>query len=165
MTLRILVFGVLFVSSIILQSTLFHYLKIAGVKPDLLLVIVILYSILKGEKHGARLGFVFGLLEDLLVGRYIGLQALTKMTVGYTIGLLERKVYQDNIIIPAGAAFAGTVLHGILCFIILFLTGSYTLNSINFLPLTAAAAFYNVLIALIIRGRFFYSNRQGLLRA
>lgn len=161
---RVLFFAVMFVGSVVLQSTLFHFIKLDGVKPDLLLVVVVLSAVLQGKRTGAAVGFGYGLIEDLLIGRYIGSQALTKMLTGYIIGNLERKVFPDNIFIPVVVGFMGTVLHHFLYLIALIFIGSFDFNNIqNYLSLTFAAGLYNMCVAVLIYSRMYHSSIQGVL--
>lgn len=162
---RVGFFGVLFILSVVLQSTLLHFLRIGGVKPDLLLVIVVLSAVLKGKRTGAAVGFAYGFLEDLIIGKYIGSQALTKMVTGYIIGHLERKVFPDNIFIPVVVGFAGTLLHHFLFMITLVFLGSFDIYTLkNYLSLTLAAGLYNMCVAILIYGRMYYSSTQGILK-
>lgn len=162
---RIIVFGLLFFISVILQSTIFHFLKIGGVKPDLILIIVILSAVMKGKKTGAGLGFAYGLMEDLLVGRYIGLQALTKMLTGYFIGFLERKIFSDNVLVPVVVGALGTFIHNLLVFIALFLVGNFHMfTPESFFNYSLASCLYNLCVSVLVYGPFYRSNTQGLLK-
>jgi len=164
MILRGAVYAGLFIISIVLQSTLFHFLKIGGTKPDLLLVVVILVAVLKGEKAGTVLGFFYGFFEDLLVGKFIGLQALTKMATGYLIGQLEGKIFYDNLIVPLMVTFLGTIIHNFSYLILLFLLGFATVKPAHdFFPILITTL-YNMCVALIVYGRFYHSSTRGLLK-
>ncbi|HHX95545.1 MAG TPA: rod shape-determining protein MreD [Clostridia bacterium] len=163
---RVLFYSGLFLISIILQSTIFHYLKIGGVKPDLLLIIVVLSAVLNGRRTGAAVGFAFGLLEDLLVGKYIGLQALTKMLTGYIIGHLERKIFSDNVLVPIVVGGLGTVIHCVLQFAALLCVGAYNVfTPESLVSLTLASSFYNLCVALVIYEPLYRSNTRGFCKA
>ena len=162
---RVFFYSGLFLLSIILQSTLLHFFKIGGVKPDLLLIVVILSAVLNGKKTGAGVGFAYGLLEDILVGKYIGLQALTKMLTGYIVGSLERKVFPDNVLVPVVVGAAGTLIYNLLLFIALFITGSFNVfTPQSFLSLTLASCFYNVCVAVLVYGPLYRSKTHGFFR-
>lgn len=164
MLLQTGIYALIFVVCIVLQSTLFHYIKIGGTQPDLLLVIVILVSVLKGKRAGAGLGLVYGFLEDLVIGKYIGLEALTKMLTGYLIGKLHRKIFHENIFVPVIAGILGTMIHDLSSFAILFLTTSRTFDLNNVMLFTSFAVLYNALVAVIVYSRFYSSTAQGLLK-
>ncbi|HBT20406.1 MAG TPA: rod shape-determining protein MreD [Peptococcaceae bacterium] len=160
---RLAFYGILFLASVVLQSTLFHFFKICGVKPDLILLIVIISSFFRGEKFGAALGFVYGIFEDLIVGRYIGIQALTKMATGYAVGILGKKLFHDNLISPTIAAFIGSLIHGFLYIIVLFCLGFYSNPFRSFFPVINVA-FYNMLITLAVFLVQLYSSKRKLFR-
>lgn len=163
---RIFLYTILFFTSVILQSTLFHFLKIGGVKPDLILVIVILSAVMNGKRTGAGLGFAYGLMEDLIVGRYIGLQALTKMLTGYFIGMLERKIFSDNVLVPVVVGALGTVIHSSFVFISLLLVGNFDIfTPESFLNYTMASCLYNLCVSVLVYGPFYRSNTQGVFKA
>lgn len=160
---EVFLYTILFIVSVILQSTVFHFLQIEGVKPDLLLIVVILVAVLKGTKFGAGLGFVYGLLEDLLVSKYIGLQALTKMLTGYIIGRLERRIFSDNVFVPIVVGFLGTLIHSVLVVLVLFLIGKFDVfTPDNFVVYTLSLIIYNVSVSILVYGPLYKFNTQGV---
>ena len=72
--------------------------------------IAVAVGILRGAEYGGVLGLAAGLLQDLLGGGPLGVNGLTKMVVGFASGLFERSIYIENPLLPAVAAFAGTLL-------------------------------------------------------
>jgi rod shape-determining protein MreD len=82
---------------LILQTTVLEIITIAGIKPDLVMLLVVLSGFLLGTKEGAFLGFVGGIVEDLFSGSYFGLNALSKMAAGYLAGIAGERLYRENI--------------------------------------------------------------------
>lgn len=95
---RIAVICALVVIDVILESTLFQYTRIFGIKPDFTLMIVVAYGIIRGSSYGAFIGLGAGMLLDLLYGRAIGINALAYMTAGYIIGQVHENVFKDSFI-------------------------------------------------------------------
>lgn len=91
--------GILFLLALLLQSTLFNYLAVYGVKPDLVLILVIYFAFTNGPWRGAVIGMTFGLLEDFYVGRFVGMNFLALLVVGLVAGWLETKLYKNNLLI------------------------------------------------------------------
>jgi rod shape-determining protein MreD len=121
---------------------------------------------MNGRKTGAGLGFAYGLMEDLIVGKYIGLQTLTKMLTGYLIGLLERKIFSDNILVPVVVGALGTIIHNLLVFVALFLIGNFDVfTPSNFIIFTSASCVYNLCVSVLVYGPFYRSNSQGFFKA
>src|SRR6195256_4668969 len=69
------------------HATLTPMISVAGVTPDLPLIMVILLALRRGPEFGCMAGFVTGLLQDAAGGGLIGVQAMTKAVIGFVIGI------------------------------------------------------------------------------
>jgi len=154
---------VLILLSIILQSTVFNFIQVAGVKPDLVLVLVIVYSLVKGPKEGAIVGFVAGLMVDLALGSFIGLSALTKMTVGYLVGLGEGLIYKENLIIPIMAVFTASLFHEFLLYLLHSSLGFQGAFGVVFLKGMIPLVIYNIALLPFFYSSFYNSLTKGVL--
>lgn len=85
---------------LILRDTLFNSLSIAGGKPDFILILTVFYAIFRGPKNGGIMGLALGFLEDLMAGRFLGINALCKGAIGLIFGLTAGKLYRDNFLVP-----------------------------------------------------------------
>ncbi len=169
--MRYLVMTAVFLASLILQSTLFSHLTVAGVKPDLVLMFVILYALLHGPKEGLLIGLLGGLLQDFLFGQFVGMNALPKLTVGYMFGILERKIYKENLLIPIAAIFLGTFINETILYLlrqVSYLLGHAGGTSLNYLEsvrhVILSTAVYNSCLAPLIYTKFYKSSQKGVLR-
>jgi rod shape-determining protein MreD len=68
------------------QATLTPMLQVAGVTPDVPLIVVVLLALRRGPEFGCAAGFLAGLLQDAAGGGLLGVQALTKALIGFGIG-------------------------------------------------------------------------------
>ncbi len=94
--MRIIVIGFLIVFNLILESTLFQYVRLFGVKPDFTIVLIVAYAILRGKNYSTFIGFFSGLLIDLMYGNVIGINALSYMLMGFLIGQFHESVFKDS---------------------------------------------------------------------
>ncbi|MCL6636060.1 MAG: rod shape-determining protein MreD, partial [Peptococcaceae bacterium] len=103
---------------LILQTTVLDYLSVAGVKPDLVMLMIVFNGFLLGPREGAFLGFAGGVVEDLFSGSYIGLNALSKMAAGCLAGAAGERLYKESAVVAAGvtlfSTFAGMVVNYLL---------------------------------------------------
>lgn len=136
--------------TLVLQSTLFTFFKIMGVVPDVLMVLVIFLALFTGPFKGGISGFIAGLLEDIVRGEFIGLNAFIKMCIGALVGLIERRVYKENFLVPTLTVLVGTLLGGVL---FLLLSHSFGLE----IPLASGVRFivlpmclYNSIVGVFI---------------
>lgn len=59
------VIAVLIILCFILQCTVFQALALAGISPNLLLIVTTSLGFMRGEKEGMAVGFFCGLLTDI----------------------------------------------------------------------------------------------------
>lgn len=97
--------------NLIMQETIFDLIKIGGIKPDFLLILVMFSALLDGPVAGWKMGLAIGLLQDLVSGKFFGLYALCGMTTGYLVGLVETRIFKENYLVPVAVLFIGTIFH------------------------------------------------------
>ena len=71
-----------------LQSNLFNWFNIAGVKPNLFIILALIVGLFVGKIYGATTGIVLGLLLDFFIGKRLGIYAIQ---LGLA-GLLRRNI-------------------------------------------------------------------------
>lgn len=91
MTPRLLLLGAVLFTALLLQSVVAPALSVAGWRPDLVLLTVVVFALVDGPATGARYGFFAGLSADLLSGggQLVGLTALVFLLVGDGSGRLR----------------------------------------------------------------------------
>ncbi|HEX9235160.1 MAG TPA: rod shape-determining protein MreD [Actinomycetota bacterium] len=100
-------------TALLLQSTVFAKVTLAGAKPDLVYLATIVLAYLEGPSSGALAGFVGGMAEDFLLNQPKGITALTLTLVGYAVGMLRQYVSSPSPLVPVvlvGGATAGGIL-------------------------------------------------------
>ena len=147
---------------VVLQDTLFNDFSVAGGKPDFLLIIVVFFAIFNGPAKGGWLGLLLGLLEDLMLGRFIGVNALCKGIIGALIGLFERRVYKNNFSVPIFALFIGTFVNAALYYVISRLIGSNIMFSGMMLS-AIPNAIYNSCFAPLIYAIFYRWHSRNVI--
>lgn len=144
---RCLIWGVLLLVSLILQSTLLPRLSFYGIHGDLLLIVVILSSLLMGRHHGAVVGFAAGLLQDLSSGTFFGLNTFSKMILGYVFGLVEEQIFKEHVFLPVMSMAIATVANAFITSIIMMLLG-YRFDLFGtVISMVTPLIIYNVILA------------------
>lgn len=113
----------LLLTASVLQTSLLPALGMTGVRPDLLLLVVVTVALHDGALSGLRVGFAAGLLADLLVLQSpVGLATLVFTAVGFTIGSVRPYLASDSWTAPVLLAFvaslAGTLGYGLLALLL-----------------------------------------------
>src|SRR5438093_3270955 len=119
---RALVWTAVVVTALILQSTVFAQIKLAGAKPDLIYLVTIVLAFLEGPASGATAGFVGGMAEDFLLNQPKGITALTLTLVGYSVGMLRQYITSPSPVLPVGlvgsATVGGVLFYGMVSFLL-----------------------------------------------
>lgn len=108
--MRELVIALILLANLIIQSSVFPFLRISSVGPDTLLALVVSFALQGGNPAGVLVGFFGGLIQDLIFGGNIGLGALQYMVVGYLIGAWYGILYVDKIFVPILTLIIASVL-------------------------------------------------------
>lgn len=87
--LSIIIIFITFIFIYFLQSNFFSWFNIAGVKPNLFIILSLIIGIFIGKIYGTSIGIFFGLLLDIFIGKTLGINAI----VLGTAGLLRRFIY------------------------------------------------------------------------
>lgn len=147
---------------VLLETTLFPFITIMGVKPNALLALIAAFAFVDDKKAALIVGAVGGLLEDILFGDVIGIMALLNMAFAYGFIVLRGKVMVDRIAMPALITFDASVVYNLLMGIVFILLRANVslqgfLNLLIFDGLYTAVVgiiSYNVLLWLYSKYRF-----------
>ncbi|GAG61746.1 unnamed protein product [marine sediment metagenome] len=118
--MKILLKGAIIVVALLIQLTLINSITILGLKPDLIMVVVVVFSLLKGEKEGTISGFASGLLQDIFSTGLLGMNALAKTVIGFFCGIVKEKIFHEHILflIPV-ITFIASLMQSILILLLL----------------------------------------------
>ena len=99
--LRKLVMAVLIIIGYLLQTTLFKAITIAGIVPNILLILTSAFGFMRGKNEGMYIGFASGLLIDIFFGNILGFYALIYMFIGFVNGFFRRIFYPEDITVSS----------------------------------------------------------------
>ncbi len=121
---RVLAYTGVVVILALVQVAWLARVQVWGAILDPLVPLIVGVGILRGAESGAVVGVAAGLLQDLLSGGGpLGVNALSKLVVGFASGMFERSIYIENPLLPAIATFIGTLLGGVLLVTVALLVG------------------------------------------
>lgn len=85
----LILFLVMGLGSVIIQSQFIPFIEITVWRPDLVLIIVLFMGKRFGSMKGSTTGFIVGILQDSLTSMPIGISALPKALAGYASGKIR----------------------------------------------------------------------------
>lgn len=94
----------------VIQVAIAPHLAIAGIVPNLLLLVVLTLAFVQGAGSGLYGGFAAGLLLDLLGTGPVGAWALVLAVTGYGAGLVAANVFAEGWLLPVTVAGLASLL-------------------------------------------------------
>ena len=145
---------------IVLQDTVFNAISIAEGKPDFVLILVVFFALFHGHIKGGLLGLVFGLMEDLMTGRFIGLNAICKGLTGLVIGLVSERLYKNNFFIPVVTIFISTFFCSI-CYLLCSTIIGLNIEGTRLMMVSIPDAVYNIVFSPFFYAVFYHFDETN----
>ncbi|HEY1332137.1 MAG TPA: rod shape-determining protein MreD [Actinomycetota bacterium] len=147
---RVLLWSAVILTALLLQSTIFAQIRLAGAKPDLIYLVTIALAYLEGPSSGAIAGFAGGMAEDFLLNQPKGITALTLTLLGYAVGLLRSYVASPSPFLPVLIVGGGTSV-GVLFFgLVTFLLGEPVGSAAYLVRVALLTGVYNAILTPLI---------------
>jgi len=137
--------ALMIVSLIIQGHSSFDSIRIAGVKPDILFVVIVYLSYSFGSFYGEVSGFIGGILHDAVSNSPLGLLAFPKMALGLLVGFFGRDIIKNNILTVTLLLFAASLVKGIVTLFMCYIFHQASVASV--LSIILPESFYNALLA------------------
>jgi len=89
-------FILIFIIIYLLQVNLFAWFNLAGVKPNLFVILILTIGLFAGKAIGIISGIFFGFILDLLMGKSIGISTTMLGITGFIGGYLSKNFSKDS---------------------------------------------------------------------
>ena len=120
---KIITIGII-VICFLLESTVFQKLSFASITPNLMIIVTATFGFMRGKKEGLLVGFISGLLIDVMFGELIGFYALIYTLLGYANGWFRKIFYNEDIKLPLVLIASSDLIYGHLVCIFMFIMRS-----------------------------------------
>jgi len=141
----IIMAGLILISLVIQSHSSLDVIRIFGVKPDLVFIIVVYSGYSFGPISGQVTGFVSGLFHDSVSNSPYGFLALPKLTVGFIVGLIGRAVLKDNFPTIMILMLVATLVKGIITLLLSYIFAQGMISSI--VNVIIPESLYNAILA------------------
>lgn len=136
---------------ILMQMTVLEYVKISNVKPNLMLVLIVILGFLGSKDSDLFFGGILcGVLQDVLSSKIIGIYLMINILFCVAISYIKTRIYRQGFMVFAtGCFFASLLYEGLVWIVCAFPT---TLGQIVFVSknLLLKGAIYNTVCAIIV---------------
>ena len=159
---RKIVLALLIIITFVLQSTLFKWLSIASISPNLLLILTVSFGFMCGKTTGLFVGFFCGLMIDIFYGNLFGFNALVYMYIGFLNGFVYQVYYDEDIKVPLVLVAASDLAYGGLVYALQFMLRG-RLNLPGYIrQIIFPELVYTVVVTIVFYRIFFRINKKLL---
>jgi rod shape-determining protein MreD len=146
----------------LVQATIVPHLTIWGVYPDLPLLVVVSWSLLRGAKEGMVWGFIAGVAVDLFSGAPFGAATLGMLAASILSGLGQAAVFRAHVALPLLVMFLATIVYDLVFLLVVRITG----ETVDWLPsllrvILPSAVLNALLTPVVLGGMRLVHNRFG----
>jgi rod shape-determining protein MreD len=135
------------VTALVVHLSLLTRVHVAGVMPDLMLLLAIAGGITGGAVPGAVLGFVSGMVVDVFLETPLGLSGLVFSVVGYSVGVAQTGILRSSWWIPMLTAFVASAAGAMLFALAGAVVGATPIDTRHLLVVVAVVGLTNALLA------------------
>lgn len=133
---------------LVIQTVFGNILSCAGIKPDILLVIIVFFAFKTAYFESGIMGFSCGILEECLAGNTMGTLTFSKTVVALLINLLK-KLYPPKLI-PIGLAILMATLVNNFIISIIYSFFSHCPDILTLIKRITIEGSYNLLIGVLL---------------
>ena len=137
---------IIIILALVLQShTSLDVIRIFGVKPDLLFIVIVYFSYTFGAFYGQVAAFSSGLLRDAVSNSPLGFLTLPSVLIAFVVGMFGKEMLKDNLLTISLMIFAASFVKGIIAYLlsIIFLSAS----AFSIINVVLPESIYNAIIA------------------
>jgi len=154
-----LIFSLILIGATIFQTTISPYLEISGVHPDLVLVLVIGWVILRGWQEGVMWALLGGLSLDLMSAAPFGLFTLCLTLVAFITSLVHGLTFGSSIVLPLSLTFPLSLLFNGVALLLLAFGGRPVIWGEALATVLMPAAIFNTVSMLLVFPLLYLLNR------
>lgn len=139
-----------FVIIYLLQSTFFSHFTIAGIMPNIFVILMLFIGLYLGRTMGVIYGIVYGIFIDIWIGKSLGLTSIALALVGLTSGILEKTLSKDSRMTILLMGIISTIIYEVILYVMQYMIFRINVEVLSFIKVLLIEVVYNVLLIIIL---------------
>ena len=139
-----------FIIIYLLQSIFFSGFTIAGIMPNIFVILMLYIGLYMGRTIGITYGIIFGIFIDLWIGKTLGLTSIALATIGVISGILDKTFSKDSRLIVILMGSLCTIIYEILLYFMQYMLFGINLEILLFIKTLLIEVIYNIIIIIIL---------------
>ncbi len=132
------------------QLNFFSWFNIAGVKPNLFIVLVLFVGLFMNNKLACVLGFIMGLYIDIITSGQVGISALMYSIIGFLCVFLDRNFSKEGKITLVFMVVGSTFVYELLTYLYRVVTNGIDFQLLGFIKICLIEVVFNALLTILL---------------
>lgn len=133
-----------------LQSDFFTWFNIAGVMPNLFVILALFVGLFANSTMGVVYGAGTGIILDFLLGSKIGMYASILGVIGFLAGVFDKNFSKNSRMTIMFMVMGSTIIFETLTYLLKYIFLATNVEIINFIIILTIEIIFNLLLTIII---------------
>lgn len=134
----------------ILQANFFSWFNIAGIMPNLFIILVLFIGLFANRILGSMYGLVIGLLLDFIIGSKIGIYSVGLGLIGFLSAVFDKNFSKDSRMTIMLMVVVATAIFEVLSYMLNYIFMSINVELLNFIKILAIEIVFNLILTIIV---------------
>lgn len=141
---------ILFIFIYLLQANFFTSFKIAGVMPNLFIILMLYIGLFMGRNSAITYGIVIGILIDIFISRKLGITSIMLAIIGMLADIFDKNFSKDSRITVMAMVGVATIIYEIVFYLLSYMFLKINVEIAAFIKILLVETIYNVILTIII---------------
>ena len=141
---------VTFIVIYLLQTIFFSHFTIAGVMPNVFVILMLYIGLYMGRTMGVIYGIIYGIFLDIWIGKSIGLTSIALAIIGLISGIFDKTLSKDNRMTVLLMGIACTIIYETILYMMQYMAFEINLEILSFIKILLVEVVYNMLLIIIL---------------
>ena len=140
---------IIFLIIYFLQSNFFSWFNLAGVMPNLFIILTLMIGLFSGKTRGMMFGIIFGIGLDFFIGKNIGISGIMLGLIGFLGGYLDKNFSKDSRFTLILMIILSTCLYEIGNYTFEYFINGSRMELITFIKILIIENIYHIILTII----------------
>ena len=133
-----------------LQANFFSWFYIAGVMPNLFIILILFIGLFGNKAMGTIYGLIIGILLDFIIGTKIGINCIGLGLIGFLATVFDKNFSKDSRMTSMVMVVVATAIFEVLSYVLNYILIATNIEIVNFLRILAIEMLYNLILTIVL---------------
>lgn len=141
---------IVFLIIYLLQTCFFTNATIAGVMPNIFVILMLYIGLYMGRSIGIIYGIIYGIFLDFWIGKKLGITSVSLALIGLLGGIFDKNFSKDSRITVLLMGITCTMIYEIVVYVMRNIVIGINVEIVEFIKILLLEVLYNGLLILIL---------------